>query len=119
VVLISRRAAISGAVAVTASLATPAAGADDSPVAHGLLLNNKVAKAFHAAPRDTLPDVEVVGPDGVHKLADLIKGRTVVMPLWAEWCAPCLSELPDFAKLQRKYGSATFAVIEKPGRPTR
>jgi thiol-disulfide isomerase/thioredoxin len=33
------------------------------------------------------------------------------MPLWAEWCTPCLSEIPDFARLQAKYGNANFAIV--------
>ncbi len=33
------------------------------------------------------------------------------MPLWAEWCAPCLTELGDFARLQEVYGNAKFAII--------
>jgi thiol-disulfide isomerase/thioredoxin len=33
------------------------------------------------------------------------------MPIWAEWCAPCLSEFPDFARLQQKYGNSKFAII--------
>ncbi len=28
-----------------------------------------------------------------------------------EWCAPCLSELPDFARLQKKYGNDKFAIV--------
>lgn len=81
----------------------------DSPVAHGTLANNPLAKAFEKTwPR--LPDVTLWGPDGDFKPKDLI-GRTILMPIWAEWCAPCLSELPDFGKLQAKYGNAKFEII--------
>jgi len=43
-------------------------------------------------------------------LGDL-KGRAILMPLWAEWCAPCMSEIPDFARLQQKYGNEKFSII--------
>ncbi len=52
-----------------------------------------------------------MGPDGEQDIADLIKGRTVLMPLWAEWCTPCLSEIPDIARLQQKYGNDKFAIV--------
>lgn len=83
---------------------------DESPVAHGVLADNALAQAFRKAPRDRLPDVTLIGPQGEIDL-DKLKGRTILMPLWAEWCTPCLSELPDFSKLQKKYANDKFAVI--------
>ena len=96
-----------------AGLAVPPAWADDkpaSPLAHGVLADNGLAQAFEPPVQDELPDVYVWGPDGKRSVREL-KGRTILMPLWAEWCAPCLSELPDFARLQRKFGNDKFAII--------
>ncbi len=108
----SRRSAMTGIASVAAATAVPGfAAADESPVAHGILTNNRLAQAFEKAPTEVLPNVDVLCLDGVKPIAELIKGRTILMPLWAEWCAPCLSELPDFAMLQRKYGGASFAVL--------
>lgn len=105
-----RRAMMAGLLGVSA--AGPARAEDtDSPIAHGLLANNEIAKAFRKPQSADLPDVQVLGPDGTVGVRDLLKGRTVLMPLWAEWCAPCLSELPDFAKLQRMYSGPKFAII--------
>jgi len=88
--------------------------ADDaptSPVAHGILANNALALAFEPPTRTALPDVTLIGgKDRELEIADL-KGRTLLMPLWAEWCAPCLSELPDFARLQQKYANDKFAIV--------
>ncbi len=33
----------------------------------------------------------------IHSLAEM-KGKPVVLHLWASWCPPCQSELPEFAK---------------------
>jgi thiol-disulfide isomerase/thioredoxin len=106
---ITRRTALAGMASLAA--ARPALAEETSPVAHGMLADNKLAKAFVSA-RATLPDVKVVGLDGTHDLSSLIgNGRTVLMPIWAEWCAPCLKEIPDFALLQRQFGNDKFAII--------
>jgi len=98
-------------LACAGSLAIVPARADDaaSPVAHGVLANNPLALAFETAPAE-LPDVDVLGPNGTRSLSEF-KGRTLLMPLWAEWCAPCLSELQDFAGLQTRHGNDKFAIV--------
>jgi thiol-disulfide isomerase/thioredoxin len=83
----------------------------DSPIAHGILSKNAIATTFVAPTQDTLPDVMVDTPDGAVAIGDLLKGRTVLMPIWAEWCVPCLVEIPDFARLQQVYGKNRFAII--------
>jgi thiol-disulfide isomerase/thioredoxin len=96
---------------LAAGLATPQAFAEEaSPIAHGALANNVIAKAFKAPPRDRLPNVTLVGQKGEIEIGALT-GKTILMPLWAEWCAPCLSEIPDFSRLQAKYGNAKFEII--------
>lgn len=44
------------------------------------------------------------------KLSDL-KGRTVLLNLWATWCAPCRQEMPDLNRLQAELGSKDFEVV--------
>ena len=106
--MIDRRAVMLGLGA--GLVAPPALAADESsPVAHGVLANNALAKAFEKSRHD-LPDVTLIGPYGEFDTGSL-KGRTILMPLWAEWCAPCLSEIPDFARLQHKYGTRHFTIM--------
>lgn len=114
---LSRRAAILGVASTLVT--TRFAFAEDSPIAHGVLANNALAKAFRPPYARNIPDVDIRGPNGTQKISDLIKGRTVVMPLWAAWCPPCLSEIPDFAKLQQKFGGPTFAIIPVMTSPNR
>jgi thiol-disulfide isomerase/thioredoxin len=40
-----------------------------------------------------------------------LKGRYVLLNLWAPWCAPCVRELPALARLQSAVASARFQVI--------
>ncbi|HEY8572051.1 TlpA disulfide reductase family protein [Phenylobacterium sp.] len=44
------------------------------------------------------------------KVADL-KGKVVVMNLWATWCAPCKIEMPTLAKLAADYQGQPVEVV--------
>lgn len=43
-------------------------------------------------------------------LADF-KDRTILMNLWATWCAPCRKEMPALDELQADLGDETFEVV--------
>ena len=105
----SRRAVLAGMACLAAA---PVARAEEAsaPLAHGVLEKNELARVFEAI--DTsLPSVMLETPDGEVAIADLLKGRTVLMPVWAEWCVPCLIEIPDFARLQKAHGNDKFAIL--------
>lgn len=40
-----------------------------------------------------------------------LKGRTILLNLWATWCAPCRIEMPSLAALEAEKGSDAFAVV--------
>lgn len=44
------------------------------------------------------------------KVADL-KGKVVVLNIWATWCAPCVTEMPTLAKLQAAYAGKPVEVV--------
>jgi len=44
------------------------------------------------------------------EVARALAGRTVVLNLWAYWCAPCADELPALAQYQRRAGDAVTVV---------
>jgi thiol-disulfide isomerase/thioredoxin len=44
------------------------------------------------------------------RIADL-KGKVVVMNIWATWCAPCIIEMPTLAKLQAAYAGKPVEVV--------
>lgn len=39
------------------------------------------------------------------------QGKVVLVNLWATWCAPCLKELPELAKLQEEYRDQGLVVL--------
>lgn len=60
---------------------------------------------------EPLPEISFTNADGkAMSLADF-KGKTILLNLWATWCAPCRKEMPDLDKLQKDLGSATFEVV--------
>ena len=108
------RRALLGGLAAFATASAVRADDDDggtSPIATGVMKNNAIAKAFRASPVDALPDLRLDTPNGPFQIADVLQGRTVLMPVFAEWCLPCLVELPDFARLQEVYGNEHFAIL--------
>ena len=57
------------------------------------------------------PDYAFYDSDGkAMKIADL-KGKVVVMNIWATWCAPCQAEMPTLAKLQAAYKGKPVEVV--------
>ena len=58
-----------------------------------------------------LPSVKFVDAKGEAKTLADWKGRTVLLNLWATWCAPCRKEMPDLDKLQAELGGDKFEVI--------
>ncbi len=40
-----------------------------------------------------------------------LKGRPVVVSMWATWCVPCREEFPDLVKLHREMGARGVQVV--------
>jgi len=55
-------------------------------------------------------DFKMVKTDEPSDLA-AYEGKVVLLNLWATWCAPCLSELPDLNTLQEQYRDQGLVVL--------
>ena len=58
------------------------------------LARGEVAAVAVANDPKPLPDLAFLGPDGGARTLSSFKGRTILLNLWATWCAPCRHEMP-------------------------
>ncbi|NJM35692.1 MAG: TlpA family protein disulfide reductase [Rhodomicrobium sp.] len=58
-----------------------------------------------------LADIAFTDADGRERRLSEWRGKTVLVNLWATWCAPCKREMPSLDRLQAKLGSNEFAVL--------
>jgi peroxiredoxin len=74
---------------------------------------NMTVKPGQAAPDFTLTDI--YGRE--YRLADF-KGKLVVLNIWATWCPPCQSEIPDIIEFARDHAGdvAVLSIsVDEPG----
>ena len=73
--------------------------------------NANVAKADGPMLSPIALDAQLETLDGEpFKLSDL-KGKVLVIDLWATWCGPCRYEVPELVKIQQEYGPRGLEVI--------
>ncbi len=58
-----------------------------------------------------LPELAFQNNEGQTVSLSDFKGKTVLLNLWATWCAPCRDEMPALNTLQEKFGSDDFEVV--------
>jgi len=75
-------------------------------------LNKGPMAAFVVRPEPLdLPDFTFEGPDGNALSAADLKGKVVLLNIWATWCVPCREEMPQLNELQAELGGDNFEVV--------
>ena len=72
--------------------------------AHGL--QSRRAKSVRACQISSLKDLQ-----GNEVSSADLRGKVVLIDIWATWCQPCKKEMPGYQKLLDRYGSRGFAVV--------
>ncbi len=62
--------------------------------------------------REEAEDFEyvLVDDETTARLSDA-RGKVVILNVWATWCGPCLTEIPELNRLQQRYGPDGLVVI--------
>lgn len=70
-----------------------------------------VAAVLPADPPQSVKALAFNTPDGKPMTLAERAGKTVLLNLWATWCAPCREEMPALDALQKELGGEKFEVI--------
>jgi len=57
------------------------------------------------------PSVSLATGSGEHVDVETLRGRMVVLNVWATWCSPCRKEMPALERLSHELDPRRFAVI--------
>lgn len=76
--------------------------AQSAPVSASVDSSDAAATLFKAGFKDLA---------GIRQPLSQWRGKVLVVNFWATWCPPCRTEIPEFIKLQTKYGAQGLQFV--------
>lgn len=67
--------------------------------------------AVAAQQNASLPRISLPMLDGPVLRSEDLKDKIVILDFWATWCEACVSEIPEFNKIEKEYSSRGVKVI--------
>lgn len=61
----------------------------------------------------SVPDIIFKNIDGQDFSISSLKGRLVVVHIWASWCSPCIEQIPDLLALQEEFSDVIFVELNR------
>lgn len=83
-------------------------------LATGLVITlNTVSQSNGSSPSlgQMAPTIEWKTLEGTARSLSDLRNRVVLLHFWANWCYPCLQEMPSLAQLEGMLGSKPFSVL--------
>jgi thiol-disulfide isomerase/thioredoxin len=71
----------------------------------------ELAKLMPVTPPRPAPETPFQTADGASRRIADYAGKTLLVNLWATWCAPCAAELPSLAALARSLAAENIIVL--------
>lgn len=92
---------------------TPESAAAPAPATAGDLASFKTGEFadLNLDKELSLPTSTFVDGEGKPQTFEQFKGKVVVYNIWAEWCGPCIEEMPTLAGLQKAFAGKDVVVI--------
>ncbi len=108
--MIDRRALIAASLAA-ASAGPALAQRSNRAITEGPLTRNALARHFERLDEEVAwPPSDLLGPGGRVPVSHY-RGKTILLSLWNETCAPCLVEMPVFARLNARFANDRFEIV--------
>jgi thiol-disulfide isomerase/thioredoxin/TolA-binding protein len=70
-----------------------------------------VAPALGTVNIGDTPQIQFTAADGSDVDLAKLKGKIVIVDMWATWCGPCMEEAPHMVQINQKYGDKGLQII--------